>query len=267
MKNTLLTISYDGTNFSGWQRQPNQRTVQGDMEKALSCLCNQEIKINGTSRTDAGVHALGQRASFIADYGVPTQRLPKVLNGMFASETMGKARKNAGDIVVLEAQEVPLDFHARFQAVGKQYLYRLDCNETMSPFQRHYAYQIARKLDIDGMKKAALQLVGTHDFKCFQAAGGQEMESTVRTIYDAKLLEKNDRLIFRIIGDGFLYNMVRIMIGTLVDIGLGKKNHQDMMTIIQSKDRTQAGHTAPPQGLYLKEVYYDQQQIAKELIK
>lgn len=269
MKNILLTIAYDGTEFCGWQKQPNQRSVQGEIESALSIVCAQPIQINGTSRTDAGVHAYGQRANFTAEFSIPTDKIPLVANGIFASAATekGKGRKTAGDIVILKAEEVPADFHARFQAIGKKYIYKIINSPLPEPFQRNYCYQIGKTLDADAMRKAAGYLVGTFDFKCFQAAGGKELESTVRTIYGAKLIRPlhagigQENLQLEITGDGFLYNMVRIITGTLVDIGLGKKAADALPEIIESKNRQIAGHTAPPQGLYLQEVFYDKERL------
>ena len=269
MKNILLTIAYDGTEFCGWQKQPDQRSVQGEVESALSKVCAQPIQINGTSRTDAGVHSYGQRANFIAEFSIPTEKIPLVANGMFAAAATGKGkgRKTAGDIVILRAEEVPEDFHARFHAIGKRYIYKIKNSPLPDPFQRNYCYQIGQTLDIGAMMRAAAHLIGTYDFKCFQAAGGKELESTVRTIYGAKLIKLlstktgQEDLQLEIIGDGFLYNMVRIITGTLIDIGLCKKKPEDIAEIIASKNRQLAGHTAPPQGLYLQEVFYQKEML------
>lgn len=275
MKNVLLTIAYDGTDFCGWQKQPGQRSVQGEVERALSIVCARPIRINGTSRTDAGVHAYGQRANFIEDFSIPIEKIPMVANGIFASAASDRSRKASGDVAILAAEEVPADFHARFNASGKKYIYRINNSQKPDPFQRNYCYQIGRDLDLDAMKQAAAHLAGTRDFKCFQAAGGKELETTVRTVYSAGIFapgnaksgrtapdsEKN--IEFEIIGDGFLYNMVRIITGTLVDIGLGKKSPDEIPEMIESKDRRLAGHTAPPQGLYLAEVYYENETLLK----
>ncbi len=269
MKNILLTIAYDGTDFCGWQKQPGQRSVQGEVERALSIVCARPILINGTSRTDAGVHAYGQRANFIADFGIPAEKIPMVANGIFASASSERSRKASGDIAILAAKEMPADFHARFNAIGKKYIYRIGNSRKPDPFQRNYCCQIGRPLDQDAMKQAAGHLAGTRDFKCFQAAGGKVLESTVRTVYGARISEsggtgfgpaipgREKYIEFEIIGDGFLYNMVRIIAGTLVDVGLGKKSPDELPEIILSGDRRRAGHTAPPQGLYLAEVYYE----------
>ncbi len=267
MKNVLLTIAYDGTDFCGWQKQPEQRSVQGEVERALSVVCAQPIKINGTSRTDAGVHAYGQRASFTAEFSIPIEKIPMVANGIFASAASEKSRKASGDVAVLAAEEVPDDFHARFDAIGKKYIYKINNSQSPDPFQRNYSDQVGRKLDLDAMKQAAVYLIGTRDFKCFQAAGGKEMESTIRTIHSARLAAlENMKIEFEIIGDGFLYNMVRIIAGTLIDVGLGKKTPKELPEIIKSKDRQRAGHTAPPQGLYLAEVFYEEEKLQNAIL-
>ena len=266
-KNVLLTIAYDGTRFAGWQRQPAKRTVQGELERVLSELCCTEIHINGTSRTDAGVHALGQRASFCTEFGIPEERLPLAANNMLA----GSRLAGTGDIRILKAERVPIGFHARFNACGKKYIYRIRCAETPDVFLRNYRYQITEQLDLDAMREAAKYIEGTHDFKCFQAAGGEEKETTVRTIhgieiYETALAESKAKVSEREIaiavrGDGFLYNMVRIITGTLVEVGLGKRKPSSLAEIIASGSRQNAGCTAPPQGLYLAEVYYNEQDL------
>lgn len=258
MKNILLTIEYDGTNFCGWQRQPDQRTVQGDLERVLSVLCDQEITISGTSRTDAGVHAYGQRATFKGEFGIPTERIPKAANDLLS----GKGQFATGDIRILEAAEVAEDFHARFDAKGKTYRYRIRNAREPDVMQRNYSYQIDKSLDLDLMRQAATYLVGEHDFKGFMAAGGTIPVSTVRTIFDLELTEEpmddGGRWIqLEVTGNGFLYNMVRIITGTLVDVGTGKLEPETVLRVFESLERSMAGHTAPPQGLYLAEVYFD----------
>lgn len=265
MKNVLLTIAYDGTDFCGWQKQPGQRSVQGEVERVLSMICSHPIRINGTSRTDAGVHACGQRASFTADFSIPTEKIPLVANSIFASASSGKSRKTSGDAAILAAEEMEPGFHARFNAIGKKYIYKISNTSKPDPFDRNYCYQVSKPLDIGAMKQAAAHLPGTKDFKCFQAAGGKELESTVRTICSARLVSSGDLVKFEIIGDGFLYNMVRIIAGTLIDVGTGRKRPEDLPEIITGKDRRLAGHTAPPQGLYLAEVYYEEEKLHKAI--
>ena len=277
-KNILLTIEYDGSVFHGWQRQPEALTVQGMLEEALSTVCGKPVEINGTSRTDAGVHAYGQRASFKGDFGIPTERIAYAVNNALLSDKWGEA---AGAVRVLKAEDVSPDFHARFDSKGKTYVYKIYNMPEMDVFRRNYCYHIPDELDIEAMQKAAKLIEGTHDFKCFEAAGGQERETTVRTI-SGITVERGNRtgsgaeragdgsgvgraeggrgedgyVNIRVTGDGFLYNMVRIITGTLAEVGLGKRSPEEMTEIIEGKDRTKAGHTAPPQGLYLEQIYY-----------
>lgn len=280
-KNILLTIAYDGSCFSGWQRQPDKPTVQGHLEQTMSRLFKKNITLNGSSRTDAGVHALGARASFKTDIGIPTDRIPMVVNNALCGREKGSFA--IAPVRILEAKEMPEDFHARFSCKGKKYVYRIANTDTIDIFRRNYVYHVDRPLDVRKMQQAAAELVGTHDFKSFESSGGNPRETTVRTIFDAKVIipdahgrkteltetgqseqQANSAtargfagdIEISVSGDGFLYNMVRIITGTLVDIGLGRIDTDDMHRIIEAKDRTQAGHTAPPYGLYLAEVYY-----------
>jgi len=275
MKNVLLTIEYDGTNFSGWQSQPDRRTVQGELERVLSILCRQHITLQGTSRTDAGVHAYGQRACFKGEFGIPTERIPLAANHLLSREKTF----SVGDIRITEAIEVPEGFHPRFSAIGKKYIYKIINSEIPDIMQRNFFYQVEKPLNFYDMEQAAILLLGEQDFQCFMAAGGKIPESTVRKIYSAKLnrrpIEKDSNfdsagywsrkgymIEFEIIGNGFLYNMVRIIVGTLVEIGRGQLSPGDMSRIIMSRDRQQAGHTAPPGGLYLAEVYFKEEEMS-----
>ena len=302
MKNILLTIAYDGSRFHGWQRQPQPvsvvPTVQGYLEQTFSQLFRREIRLNGTSRTDTGVHALGQRASFQTDIGVPTDRLAKVLNNALCGREEGSFALSP--VRILTAEEKPVDFHARFDCRGKKYIYRICTAKEPDIFRRNYVYHVFQRqapiscgLDLEAMRTAAEKLVGTHDFKSFESAGGNPRQTTVRRIFDVRISEGGrtpepcsgafektagreapaenvdtdlnrcgipayeDEIRIEISGDGFLYNMVRIITGTLVEIGLGKRRPEEMTQIIEAKDRRAAGHTAPPYGLYLAEVYYD----------
>ncbi len=265
MRNLLLTIEYDGTGFSGWQRQPGKRTVQGELERVLSVLCGREITIDGTGRTDAGVHALGQCATFSGEFGIPTERLMRAANDMLA-----ESRLKGGDVRITSVREVREGFHARFDAAGKRYVYRLYNGEHMPVFLRNYRYHVRQPLDAEAMARAVKAFEGTHDFAGFMAAGSNLKGSTVRTIFETSLsvqpaesgfapdsFSGNDRdIIISVRGDGFLYNMVRIITGTLVDVGTGKIAPEDLPEIIASCDRSRAGHTAPPQGLYMAEVFF-----------
>lgn len=255
MPNVLIRIEYDGTNFSGWQKQPEDRTVQGEIEHVLKFIALEEVPIHGTSRTDAGVHALGQCASFEWNCNMPVEKLPEVMNRRFG--TAGAGRSGApGDIKILSAEVMPDDFHARYNCKGKTYRYIID--KTGDIFRRNYAYQSPEvgNLNLERMREACQYIIGTHDFKCFETAGGTPRETTVRTVSDLTISETDREIVIEITGDGFLYNMVRIIVGTLVEVGLGKKEPEELKTIIESKDRSNAGFTAPPNGLYLKEIYF-----------
>lgn len=258
-KNILLTIEYDGTCFSGWQRQPQVLTAQGKLEEALSRLLGKPITVDGTSRTDAGVHALGQRASFKGDFGIPVANMKRALNDMLsAGETY---RGKPAPLRVLEVEEVPMDFHARFNCKGKKYRYIINTGEQVDIFRRNYCYQLGKKLDVEAMRSALRHINGTHDFKAFQASGGTPRETTVRTIFGTSIEERDGQVIFEVAGDGFLYNMVRIMVGTLIEVGLGKIQGEQLEEIIASGHRQQAGFTAPAEGLYLVEIYYSDEEI------
>ena len=281
MKNYLLKLEYDGSSFHGWQEQVGLRTAQGAVQDALTAVCGKEIAVSGTSRTDAGVHALMQCCSFKADIGIPTENIPKAVNNMLSGGRYGEGSKGS-DIRVLSAEEMPDDFHARFDCKWKTYEYVISTG-VPNVFRRNYCYNVdSGSLDVDAMREAAKCLVGTHDFVAFQAAGGTPRETTVRTIYEAdvQVIENANAgfkhseglsvnattlalpvlagdIVFSVTGDGFLYNMVRIIVGTLVEVGLGKISPSDIPAIIESKDRTKAGHTAPPCGLYLAEISFD----------
>lgn len=254
-RNLLLTIEYDGSGFSGWQRQPGLRTVQGELERVLSKVCGCEITINGTSRTDAGVHALGQRASFKGEFGIPTDRIMLVANNLLAGGQ--NSQRGVSDVRITEVREMSPEFHARFDSKGKTYRYVILNAEEPDIFRRNYCCQVRKPLDTDRMREAASHIEGTHDFKCFQAAGGNERLTTVRTIHRVDIHKDGENVIIEVTGDGFLYNMVRIIAGTLIEVGLGRKLPDEIPGIIEGKDRQKAGHTAPAEGLYLVRIYYE----------
>lgn len=253
-RNILLTIEYDGSCFSGWQRQPNVRTVQGELERVLSKVCACDISINGTSRTDAGVHALGQRASFKGEFGIPTDKICLAANNLLAGGQNSKG--GVGDVRIIEARQVPPGFHARFDSKGKTYRYIIRNSPEVDIFRRNYCYEIRKPLETEKMREAAAQIVGTHDFACFQAAGGNKRLTTVRTIHRLDIYNEAENVIIEVTGDGFLYKMVRIITGTLVEVGLGKRLPSQIKGIIESGSRQNAGHTAPAEGLYLVEIFY-----------
>lgn len=244
MRNIKIEIEYDGTNYCGWQIQQNGITVQEEITKALKKLTGKDITVHGSGRTDAGVHAKGQVASFILENNIPTDRLPLALNG-----------KLPKDIVITDAVEVPMDFHARYSAIAKRYMYHIYESRYRSALLRNYSYHVYYKLNHEKMREAAKMLIGTHDFRAFMTSGSS-VQDTVRTIYELDIINEGKSLYIYIKGDGFLYNMVRIIIGTLIEIGTGKMQISQIEKLFETKERTVAGQTAPPQGLFLDKVYY-----------
>ncbi len=242
----LLTLEYDGTGYSGWQRQLNGPSVQQSLEEALTKLLGVTTQVTGASRTDAGVHALGQRAHFDAATTIPPDKLPFAVN-----------TKLPRDIRVLAAQQVKREFHARFDARGKEYGYTILNRRHASALHRDRAAHVPLPLDDERMHAAAQTLLGRHDFAAFQAAGGSA-KTTTRTIHRAQVERQGDLLTLTLKGDAFLYNMVRIIAGTLILIGQQKLPMDSFTQAIKHKDRLLLGPTAPPQGLCLHEVYYQE---------
>ena len=252
MRNVLLKIEYDGSGFHGWQIQPGLRTVQGYLQEVLSFICSEEVKIEGTSRTDAGVHAYGQMATVRGNFQIPADRIPIAANNIME------------DVRIVSSEEMSEDFHARFNSLGKTYEYIIDTRKTPDIFSRKYAFMLKESLNISNMKEGVKYIIGKNDFACFQSAGGNPTETTVRTVYGVEITENaNEEISIEVTGDGFLYNMVRIIVGTLIDVGKGKKAPAEIEKIIESKKRENAGPTAPACGLYLKEVYYNIEDIEK----
>ncbi|WP_209125341.1 tRNA pseudouridine(38-40) synthase TruA [Alkalihalobacillus sp. BA299] len=246
MRRYKCVISYDGTDFSGFQIQPDRRTVQGELEKALKTIHkNQSIQVFGSGRTDASVHAIGQVIHFDTPLHIPTEKWGRAF-----------AANLPQDIVIRDVQEVNQDFHARFQAVRKEYRYRVLNCKLHDVFRRRYTYHFPHELNVNAMQEAAEFLLGIHDFTSF-CSTASPIEDKVRTIYHLEIIQEEDELIFRIQGNGFLYNMVRIIVGTLLEVGAGKRNVNDMKKIILAKDRTKSGKTAPGHGLYLWKVDYE----------
>ena len=256
MRNVLLAIEYDGSGFHGWQIQPDLRTVQGYLQEVLSFICGEEIKIEGTSRTDAGVHAYGQRATIRGNFKIPADRIPIAANN------------HMEDVQIIEAKDMPEGFHARYDAVGKTYEYKLILCDNSDIFVRNYAYLLKESLNISNMREATKYIIGNKDFACFRASGGNDTETTVRTIFGLEIIEKSpNEISIEVTGDGFLYNMVRIIVGTLIEVGRGKIALTDIEGIIESKKRECSGPTAPACGLYLKQVYYDIGVLIKEKVE
>ena len=238
-RNFLLTIEYDGSEFCGWQRQPGVRTVQGVLEETLSAVCGAQVSLNGTSRTDAGVHALGQRASFRGVYGIPTEKIMQAANDRLCGGR--RLGGKLGDVRITALEEKPLDFHARFDAKGKKYRYVIQNGGPADLFRRDYCYYVREALDIEEMRKGAAHIIGTHDFACFEAAGSQPRQTTVRTVYSLEICRRENDVTLEISGDGFLYNMVRIITGTLVEVGLERRTPQSVRETIAGQSRSLAG--------------------------
>lgn len=240
----LIRISYDGSNYFGWQRQNGFISVQQKVEEALSALLKQNISIRGSSRTDTGVHAMAQGAVFEADTTIPMDKLPYALNSFLPK-----------DIVVWEAMEVNGEFHPQYSVTDKTYEYKIQNSKFRNPKLCNYTDFVRYDLNIELMKKACCYFIGEHDFKAFCASGAQS-KTTVRTIYDLTLEKEKDIVNIKVRGNGFLYNMVRIIVGTLVEVGKGKIMPEQIQDIILSKDRARAGKTMAPNGLTLMEVNY-----------
>ncbi|ASS76899.1 tRNA pseudouridine(38-40) synthase TruA [Tumebacillus algifaecis] len=245
MRNIKLTISYDGTDFHGFQIQPNLRTVQGALQARLEEVVGHPVSIIGSGRTDAGVHARAQVVNFHTSSRVPVEKWPIVCNV-----------KLPGDLVVQDAEEVSEDWHARFSAQGKVYRYQMDRSAFSDVFTRKYAYHYPYPICVERMIEAATHLVGRHDFTSFCAAN-TPVEDKVRTLYAVDLREEGHLLTVTCRGEGFLYNMVRIIVGTLLDVGRGKIEPGELPDILLARDRKRAGVTAPAHGLTMWQVLYD----------
>lgn len=241
----LITVEYLGTAYCGWQRQRNGTSVQEVLSDALSRLAGERIAVHGSGRTDAGVHAAAQAAHFDIDTKIPVEKIPFAVNALLPS-----------DISVKSARKVEDGFNARFDAVAKTYIYKIYKGAHKSPLRELTYCHIPYEPDVVRMREAAEEIVGKHDFKCFQATGGH-VKDTIRTIHSLTIEEKNDEIWIEIRGSGFLYNMVRIIAGTLIYVGIGKLNSSDVKAAIDSGDRTQAGKTLEAKGLTLKSVEYD----------
>ncbi|NYB74200.1 tRNA pseudouridine(38-40) synthase TruA [Sedimentibacter hydroxybenzoicus DSM 7310] len=245
VRNIKLKISYDGTQYHGWQTQLNRATVQETIEQAICVVMKQKVNLTGSGRTDSGVHALGQVANFTADTNIPEEKIKIALNSILPN-----------DIRVIDSVDIPIEFNSRFDAHDKTYMYQIYNDNVWSPFYSRYSYFVPVGLEIDKMVEAAKHLVGTHDFKGFMAAGS-DVKTSIRTVYETKLIKENQLIKFYINGNGFLYNMVRIIAGTLIDIGKGTKSINCIEEAIINKDRTLLGQTAPAQGLFLMNVNYN----------
>ncbi|MFV2066373.1 MAG: tRNA pseudouridine(38-40) synthase TruA [Pirellulales bacterium] len=244
-----LTLAYDGTRYAGWQTQVDQTTLQGTLEVAVGRVCGERIRVAGSGRTDAGVHALGQVASFSTNSRLPADTLCRAFNAQLPH-----------DMAVLSVDEVPHGFHARRDAVRKVYRYHIDNGAVPDLFARHYRWHVRGPLDADAMARAAGPLTGRHDFRSFEASGGRR-RSSLRTVsrLDVTCRPKSGghEICFDVQANGFLYNMVRNLVGTLVEVGRGRRSEAWPTEVLGAHDRRQAGPTAPPQGLFLVRVDYE----------
>lgn len=246
MKKIKITIAYDGSRYNGWQIQRStDNTIQGKISAVLSRMCGHMVEVQGSGRTDAGVHALGQAASFEIEESWSADHILKYLNQYLPE-----------DIAVLSAEDAPDDFHARFSAKSKTYSYRIHTSSIPNVFERKYVYTYTDKpLNTGRMRQAATLLLGTHDYKAF-CGNPQFKKSSIRTIMDIRIEETESGITISYTGDGFLQNMVRIITGTLIEVGNGSLSPAMITEIIESRDRKMAGFTAPPQGLALVRVEY-----------
>jgi len=245
MRNIKLTIEYDGKDFNGWQKQPDKLNIQGTIEKAIEQITGEVVDLNASGRTDRGVHALGQVANFKTNSNLPIEKFPIALNSNLKKS-----------IRIKQAEEVEENFHSRLSCKRKTYRYVINNSQYGTAIYRNLETHIPMKLDIEKMQEAVKYFVGEHDFKAFKASGTSS-KSSVRTIYDAKVIKMpDDKIWIELTGSGFLYNMVRIISGTLVEVGMGKIEPKEIEDIIKSQKRENAGKTLPPQGLYLVNVEY-----------
>ena len=246
MRNIKLVIEYDGKEFNGWQKQPNKLNIQGEIERAIKQITGEEVDLTASGRTDAGVHALGQVANFKTNSNIPIEKIPIALNSNLKKS-----------ILIKSAEEVEERFHSRLNCKRKTYRYIINNSKYGTAIYRNLETHIPMKLDIQKMQEAVKYFEGEHDFKAFKASGTSS-KSSVRTIYKTEVIDAgNERIYIELTGNGFLYNMVRIIAGTLVEVGLGKIEPNEIKTIIESKKRENAGKTLPPQGLYLVNVEYE----------
>lgn len=245
MRNIKLTIEYDGKEFGGWQKQPNKLNIQGEIEKAIENITGEKVELIASGRTDAGVHALGQVANFKTNSNMPIEKIPIAINS--------QVKKS---IRIHDAEEVDERFHSRYNCKKKTYRYIIDNSKYGTAIYRNISFHVPIQLNVEEMKKAIKFFEGEHDFKAFKSSGTSSKNS-VRTIYSANIITEGPNIGIELTGNGFLYNMVRIISGTLVEVGLGKIKAEDIPLIIESKDRNKAGKTLPPQGLMLVNVVYD----------
>lgn len=247
MRNIKLTLSYDGTHFRGWQIQKQgERTVQDTVQTAVCAICDEAVKLVGAGRTDSGVHALGQVAHFKTRSLIPLNNLHRALNTQLPD-----------DVVVTGVEEVPADFHAQYSAQGKVYQYEVLNRSYASALHRHRQWHVPYKMNVARMRREASSLLGEHDFRAFSAVeGARRVQSTVRTLRRFDVHKRGDVITFTLEADGFLYKMVRNLVGTLVEVGAGQKPEGALLAILKKRSRDEAGVTAKPHGLTLVTVFY-----------
>lgn len=245
MRNIKLTIEYDGKEFGGWQKQLTKLNIQGTIEKIIEEMTGEEVDLAASGRTDAGVHALGQVANFKTNSNIPIEKMAIAINS--------RIKKS---IVIKKAEEVDERFHSRYHCKRKTYRYVINNSREGSAIYRNLEYHFPIHLEVEKMQEAAKYFEGEHDFKAFKASGTSS-KSSVRTIYKAKVEKQGDRILIELTGNGFLYNMVRIISGTLLEVGLGKIKPEEIPNIIEKQEREGAGRTLPAHGLYLVEVEYE----------
>jgi len=254
MKNIKLLIEYNGTNYCGWQKQKNGLSIQEVISSAIFTVTGEKVALNGSGRTDSGVHAVGQVASFKTKSSIPPERFYFAINSVLPA-----------DISIVSSEEVPQDFHARFSVASKTYRYYIWCSERRNAIIPEFAHFVPNQLDLNLLNEAAKLFLGTHDFRGFMASGSK-VESTVREVFNANVFEVDPpfatsagkMLCFEITGSGFLYNMVRIIAGTLMEVGLGRRTLQEVSVAIESGSRKLAGQTLPANGLFLYKVFYNE---------
>lgn len=246
MQRVLIGITYNGSQFYGWQKQKEARSVQGEIEKALAALLGEEISIVGSSRTDAGVHAFGQFAHFDCREDFPVDKFPRALNSLLPN-----------DVRVLSAKRVKENFSARFNVCKKTYVYALGRGEINPMFEKLCAFS-NYELDLEKVRQCLELLKGSHNFKGFCSAGAQ-VKNFERELIEAKLTKKGSTLLFTFTGNGFMQHMVRILVGTAVDVGRGALSLEDVKEALQKGERSKAGKTMPPEGLYLKKIYFNRE--------
>jgi tRNA pseudouridine38-40 synthase len=250
MRNLKVTLSYDGADFSGWQVQPDLPTVQGTLASAIGRITGEKVLPQGSGRTDAGVHALAQVMTFVTESSVPTENFVKALNDILPPS-----------VRVLTVVDAPADFHARHSALAKTYRYRIYRGSICPPFLARYVWHFPYRLDEEAMARASGMVVGEHDFTSFAAVdpergGGDEPVSNVRTIFSSSWARLHEELTYTVRGSGFLHHMVRNLVGTFILVGKGTMQVEDLTSILEARNRSAAGATAPVAGLYLVNVEY-----------